>query len=188
MIKALRQLFVISALFSAAALYAQVAPSVNGREGFLWAGGEYSYFQPDYGGVHLSGVGAIVDINLTDKLGAIGEARWLRWGNNGNGETQSDYLAGAKYRVYRIHRLDVDAKVLAGGVWITFPDNIGSGSYFAFAPGVLADYRLSRRFMLRADYEYQILPSAPDIPGQPSNGLEPNGFSIGVEYNIFHTH
>ena len=184
----IKKILIFSLLFSAAVAYAQVAPSVTGREGVLWAGGEYAYFQPDYGGVHLDGIGLIVDVNLINKLGTIGEARWLHWGNNGNGETQSDYLAGAKYRVYRINRLDIDAKLLFGGVFMTFPEKIGSGSYFAFAPGVNADYRLSHHFLLRGSYEYQVLPSAPDIPGQPNDGLEPNGFTVGVEYNILHTH
>jgi hypothetical protein len=186
-IKAFKKVLVFSLLFSAAAVYAQVVTSVSGGEGILWAGGEYSRFQPDYGGVTLSGPAAIVDFNVTPKIGVVGEARWLHWGNRGNGETQSDYLAGGKYRVYRIGRLDLDVKLLAGGVWMKFPGNIGTGSYFAYAPGVFADYRLSRRFLVRGDYEYQFMPSAPNIPGQPDDGLTPNGFSIGVEYNILHT-
>lgn len=187
MIKAFKKIFVFSLLFSAAAVYAQVVSSVSGGEGVLWAGGEYSNFQPDYGAVTLYGPAAIVDFNLTPKIGAVGEARWMHWGNQGNGETQSDYLAGAKYRVYRIGRLDLDVKFLAGGVWMKFPQSIGSGSYFAYAPGAFADYRLSRKFLIRGDYEYQFMPSAPDIPGQPDNGLTPHGFSIGVEYNILRT-
>jgi hypothetical protein len=186
-IKAFKRVLVFSLLFSAAAVYAQVVSSVSGREGILWVGGEYSRFDPDYGGVKLFGPAAIVDFNVTPKVGVLGEARWLHWGNNGTSETQSDYLAGLKYRAYRIGRLDLDVKLLAGGVWIKFPFNIGSGSYFAYAPGVFADYRLSRRFLIRGDYEYQFLPSAPNIPGQPDNGLTPNGFSIGVEYNVLRT-
>ena len=108
MIKAFKKIFVFSLLFSAAAVYAQVVSSVSGGEGVLWAGGEYSRFQPDYGVGSLYGPGVIVDFNVTPKIGAIGEARWMHWGNNGDGETQSDYLAGGKYRVYRIGRLDLD--------------------------------------------------------------------------------
>lgn len=187
MINALKKIFALSFLLIATAVYAQVAPSVTGGESSLWAGGEFSSYQPDYGSTSLDGAGVLVDLDLTTKIGAIGEARWLHWHNTDDGgETQSDYLAGAKYRFYKHGRFSFDAKFLVGGVWITFPGDIGSGSYFAYAPGGFVDYRLSRRFLIRGDYEYQVLPTAPDIPGQPSNGLEPHGFNIGVEYNIFH--
>ena len=186
MINAIKKIFVLSFLFTAAMVYAQVAPSVSGGESALWVGGEYSNFAPDYGSARLDGLGATVDINLRPKIGVIGEARWLHWGNaNDGGETQSDYLAGGKYRFYRIGKLDFNAKFLIGGVWIRFPGDIGTGSYFAYAPGAFVDYRLTHRFRLRGGYEYQLLPSAPNIPPYPSNGLTPNGFTAGVEYSIF---
>jgi hypothetical protein len=163
-----------------------VARSVTGGQSSLWVGGEYSNFRPDYGSERLNGLGATVDLNLTPKLGVVGEARWLHWHNsNDGGETQSDYLAGGKYRLFRIGRFDLNAKFLIGGVWIRFPNDIGTGSYFAYAPGGFVDYRLSRRFRIRGGYEYQVLPTAPDIPPYPSNGLTPNGFTIGVEYGVF---
>jgi Outer membrane protein beta-barrel domain len=184
-INAIRKIFVLSFLFTAVAVYAQVAPSVTGGQSSLWAGGEFSNFDPDYGSARLNGLGAIIDANLTHKLGVVGEARWLRWNNtNDGGELQSDYLVGAKYRLWRFRGFDFDAKFLAGGVWITFPYGVGNGSYFAYAPGANVDYRLSRKFLIRGSYEYQILPSAPNIPGEPNNGLTPNGFTVGVEYQI----
>lgn len=185
-INSIKKLFVLSCLLAAsAAVYAQVAPSVNGGEGSLWVGADYSQFRPDFGTESLAGIGTSFDLNVTPKFGAIGEARWLHWHNSNDGnETQSDYLAGGKYRFYRWNRFDFDAKFLVGGVWIKFPGNVGSGSYFAYAPGVFADYHLNYKWRLRAGYEFQRLPSAPNIPGVPNNGLTPNGFSIGAEYNV----
>ncbi|HEV2465251.1 MAG TPA: outer membrane beta-barrel protein [Acidobacteriaceae bacterium] len=185
MINAIKKLFVLGCLFTAAGVvYAQVAPSVYGGEGSLWAGGEYSVFSPDFGTEHLNGIGASFDLNVTPRFGAVGEARWLHWHNSvDGGETQSDYLAGGKYRFYRWNRFDFDAKFLVGGVWIKFPNGVGTGSYFAYAPGVFADYRLKPRWRIRGSYEYQMLPSAPNIPGSPTNGMTPHGFSVGVEYN-----
>ncbi len=187
---AIKKLFFFSLffsfLFTAAAAYAQVAQAARGGGSSLWAGGEYSNFDPDYGSERLNGLGFNVDLNVTPKIGAIGEARWLHWHNaNDGGETQSDYLVGAKYRFYRFHKLDFNAKFLIGGAWITFPLDIGSGSYFAYAPGAFVDYRLTSKFRIRGGYEFVMLPSAPNIPGQPSDGLTPNGFTIGVEYRIF---
>lgn len=183
--RVIKSLFIFSFLFAATVTYAQVAPSSTGGESTLWVGGEYSNFNPDYGSARISGIGATFDLNLTQKIGAVGEARWLRFGNSADsGETQSDYLIGAKYRVYRWDRFDFDAKFLVGGIWVKFPDNIGTGSYFAYAPGAFVDYRLMPRFRVRAGYEYQIMPSAPNIPGTASNGMTPTGFTIGLEYAV----
>jgi opacity protein-like surface antigen len=184
-IHSIQKFLLVGVLISATAAMAQVVHSVSGGEGAVWAGGEFSSFTTDYGSSNINGPGVIFDINVTPKIGVVGEARWTHWHGNG-GQTHSDYLIGGKYRVYRFRRFDFDAKFLAGGVWIKFPGDIGSGSYFAMAPGGFVDYHLTRNIKLRADYEYQILPSAPNIPGQPNNGLTPSGFSFGVEYLIFH--
>lgn len=178
----------ICALFVTAStiLSAQVAPATKGSNTSLWVGGEFSDFAPDYGSARINGVGANVDFDITPRIGAIGEMRWLRFGNSNDGnETQADYLIGGKYRLFWWGRLDVNAKFLLGGVWITFPDSIGRGSYFAYAPGGFVDYRLTPRFSLRGGYEYQVLPSAPGFIGQPNHGLTPNGFTVGVEYKLF---
>lgn len=185
MTKVIKKLFVFSLLFVATAAYSQVAQSATGGESVLWVGGEFSNFNPDYGPDRLYGLGATFDLNVTPKIGVIGEARWLHWHNSADGgETQSDYLAGGKYRLYKWNKFDFDAKFLVGGVWVRFPYDIGSGSYFALAPGVFADYQLTSRFRVRGGYEFQFLPSAPNIPGQPNNGLTPRGFTIGLEYAV----
>ena len=188
-IKTIRKVFVFGLFLSAASVFAQVASSVTGGEAVLIGGGEVSGFKPDYGNAYLLGLGATFDFNFTPKIGMVGEARWLHFHNSEDGdEKQSDYLVGAKYRVWRYKKLDFDAKFLIGGVWITFPLDIGTGSYFAYAPGGFVDYRFSRRWSARGGYEYQILPSAPNIPGQPSHGLQPHGWTAGIEYTILRTH
>jgi hypothetical protein len=188
-IKTIRKIFVFGLFLSTASVFAQVAPSVTGGEAVLMGGGEVSGFSPDYGTGHLLGLGATFDLDFTPKIGMVGEARWLHFHNNADGgETQSDYLLGGKYRVWRYKKFDFDAKFLVGGVWITFPLDIGTGSYFAYAPGGFVDYRLSKRFRARGGYEWQILPSAPNIPGQSNNGLQPHGWTAGIEYTILTTH
>ena len=44
-------------------------------------------------------------------------------------------------------------------------------------------YRLSPRFLVRADYEYQMWPGYVGVKGQ--HGLTPNGFTVGVSYRLF---
>jgi hypothetical protein len=180
----LKKILILSFLLGSGAAYAQVAPSVRGGNSTLWVGGEFSSFDSDYTTyTRLLGVGALVDYNVTPRFGAEGELRWLHWNGTGN-QTQSDYLGGPKVHLFQYHRFSLNAKVLLGGVWIKYPYQIGTGSYFAFAPGGYVDYRISQRLSVRGDYEYQFIPSAPGFPGFPSNGLNPNGFSVGVTYRI----
>jgi Outer membrane protein beta-barrel domain len=183
---------------------AQVPQSAVGGNSSLWAGGEVSSFNPDYGcsssvpfgcGEQLIGPTAFFDFNVTPKWGAEGEARWLHW-NGVGGEIESNYLAGGRYRALRYHRLTGWVKMLAGGGLITtsyFPV-AGSlkGSYFVMAPGGTLEFPLTERMSLRGDYEYQFWPSFVGPPTysstgslvQHNNGLTPNGFSLGVTYRF----
>jgi|HubBroStandDraft_5_1064220.scaffolds.fasta_scaffold164686_1 hypothetical protein len=180
----LKKIFILNVILGSVVGLAQVAPSARGGNSTLWVGGEVSSFSPDFDPhSRLEGLGAFADFNVTQKLGLEGEARWLHF-NGAQGQTNSDYLAGVKYRLFKFRALSVDGKLLAGGVWIKYPAEIGTGSYFAYAPGVFGDYRLSQRFSARVDYEYQFLPSAPGFPTEPSHGLSPNGFSVGVVYRL----
>jgi hypothetical protein len=184
-VNVVKKILILSLLLSAGTAFSQVAPTVRGGTSSVWVGGEVSSFDSDYDTVNrLLGVGALVDFNVTPKLGVVGEARWLDWRGVG-GQSQQDYLAGVKYRFYQWHRLSFNAKFLLGGVWVTYPNGVGTGSYFAYAPGGFVDYRITRRLAIRGDYEYQFLPSAPGFYGIPNHGLTPNGFSGGVMYRLF---
>lgn len=186
------------------ALIAQSPRSAVGGEASLWAGGEVSAFNPDWGCVNayplgcqneLIGPTAFFDFDVHAKWGVEGEARWLHW-HGGGGEKEANYLGGPRYRFVQYHRLDAWAKVLLGGGWITTPNypQAGSlkGSYFAYAPGATMDYRLTRRISLRGDYEYQIWPSFAGPPTynasgqliQHNGGLTPNGLSVGITYKF----
>jgi hypothetical protein len=185
----LQKLFAVALLFFPLSALAQVAPASRGGGLSLSAGAEYSNFQPDWNPYRLQGIAVFFDADhiLLRNLGVEGEARWLTF-NQPKGETEKNYLLGPRYRAWRYHGLSLYAKFLLGGGWITYPGTLGSGSYFAYAPGGTAEYRLSRRWVVRGDYEYQFWPSAPGIAftyPNPSRGLTPNGFSAGVAYKIF---
>lgn len=65
-------------------------------------GGFFSNFDPDYGYQRLDGIGAFVDYNITPKLGAEAEARFLRF--NQLAQIHEDtYLIGPKFNYHR-HR------------------------------------------------------------------------------------
>jgi hypothetical protein len=197
--------FAIVFLLLPAGLVAQNSQSATGGEAALWGGAEASAFNPDWGCPNsnpfcqydLIGPTALVDFNLHGKYGIEGEARWLHWRGAGNGEIESNYLAGPHYRLARFHRVSAWAKLELGGGWITTPDypQPGSlkGSYFVYAPGGTVDYYVTRRLAIRGDYEWEIWPGFSGPPSynsttgtvnQNNGGLSPNGFSVGVVYKI----
>jgi hypothetical protein len=178
-------------------LFAQSAPAAEGRGLSVWAGGEFSTFNPDYGcasaspfscgNAQLFGIGAYGDANhLVKNLGGEAEARWLHWRGPIAGFHQSTYLFGPRYEALRYRKLSTYVKVLIGDAQITVPGaTIGTGSYLAYAPGATFEYALTHRLSARADYEYQVWPSFKgDFNG--TGGLTPNGFSFGVSYQVLH--
>jgi hypothetical protein len=164
--------------------WAQVHESAVGANRHIWVGAEFSHFNPDYGLQDLDGVGIYADTMVTGKFGAELDARFLVF-NKFQGETEKDFLIGPTYQVYRRNRLTVNAKILAGVDTVNYPSDIGYGSYFAYAPGGDVEYQIDRRFRVRGGYEFDFLPSAPGFPDEPSNGLTPHGFNIGVSYRVF---
>ena len=185
----LKKLLVMTLMLLPVPVFAQVASATRGGGLGLSAGAEYSNFRPDWGPTRLQGIAVFADVDhlFLDKLGIEGEARWLNF-NQPFGETESNYLGGLRYRLLRYHGLSFYGKFLLGAGLITYPHGIGTGSYFAYVPGGTVQYRLSHRWSVRGDYEYQFWPSAPGLVftyPQPSSGLTPSGFSGGVSYRIF---
>jgi hypothetical protein len=196
---------ILALILLPAALLGQSPQSAVGGGASLWAGADAATFNPDFDcsnaapwdcfSSQVRGPGAFVDFNVHPRWGAEGEARWMNWNGHGN-EKISNYLIGGRYRALRYHRLDVWAKVLVGGAWITTPNypEAGSlkGSYFAYVPGAELEYRLTGRLRLHGGYEYEIWPSFDGPPTYSStgavvyhnNGLTPNGFSLGVTYRF----
>jgi hypothetical protein len=197
-------LFLLSLLLPAA-LFAQNPKSALYGDSSLWAGADFATYNPDFDcrsdqpwncfAAQVRGPGAFVDFNVRSRWGAEGEARWLDW--NGHGDQKiSNYLLGGRYRMLRYHRLDIWAKMLFGGGWITTPHypEAGSlkGSYFAYVPGAEVEYSLTRRLRLHGGYEYELWPSFDGPPTYSKtgavtyhdNGLTPNGFSLGFTYRF----
>jgi len=186
---------VLFPLLYAASLPAQSTESATTGPVTLFAGAEISTFNPDWGCVdasaflcwsgHLLGVTALADANHVWRgLGIEGEARWLHWKGPGLGLVESSYLAGPRYPLYRRKRFAFYAKALFGEGRITRSLNLGKGSYFAIAPGGTVEYLLTRKVIVRAEYEYQFWPQFQGLPGEAKNGLTPNGFSFGVSYRL----
>jgi opacity protein-like surface antigen len=168
-------------------VWAQSVPSATRFSHALWVGGEYSNISagfPYASGQRLWGAGAFADYHLTSHIGIEGEARFLRF-NSFYGETEDNYLAGLRYMARDFKRLQPYAQVLAGDGRIQYPFGIGSGDYFAIAPAAGVNYRIARRWSLRAEYEYQFWPDSPNISGEPAHKITPQGFHAGIAFRVF---
>ena len=154
----------------------------------LTVGGSFSYFDAAFSGYHLMGATASFDFSpiMWDHVGAEGEGRWLTLNSN-RGFVEYNYLAGPVYHIsLRGHRsLHPYVKGLIGEGVIEFPYNLAYGRFFAIAPGGGVFFDLTRRCRLRADYEYQIWPNGPGIPGLHNSAMKPNGVSVGFTYRVF---
>jgi hypothetical protein len=127
------------------------------------------------------GVGTFVDVNrVFGRIGIEGEARWLPWGGV-SGISENTYLVGPRFQLIAGRKWSANVKFLAGGG--TFHRPPGWGGWAVFAPGGTVGYRMSRRLMLRGDYEYQMWPGF--VGDNGPRGLTPNGFSVGASYGLF---
>ena len=176
----------LAAALLPACAHAQVVPVAYSSPQSLWVGAEYSNISasfPYQSGQRLQGVGAFVDYNLNRHLGLEFDARFLPFGGF-HDSTESSYLAGPRGFFLQRGRFRPYGKMLVSEGKIHYPFTIGDASYLALAPGAGSEYRLSRRWLLRAEYEYQMWLNSPGFANQPKHQLNPNGIHIGVAFKI----
>jgi hypothetical protein len=180
---------------------AQAVEAARARQLTLTAGGMISGFNPDYadpnydGTNFLFGGGTYIDFHLSHWVQIEAEGRWLRIPIAiGSNENQSNYLIGPRVPIKRFGKFQTYGKVLIGEAKMTFPEgnpgNYTTGSFTALAFGATLDYKLNRRWSIRAiDFEYQdwpkFIPKDPAAPNGPSTSLQPYGISVGVGYRVF---
>jgi opacity protein-like surface antigen len=165
---------------------AQVLPSGYEPNHVLWVGAEYSNFSasfPYQSGQRIEGAGAFASFRLNYRFGLEGDVRFLQFGGF-EGSAESNYLAGPVVHLFQKGRLRLYGKFLAGDARIDYPYAIGDANYFALAPGAGANYQMSRRWLLRFGYEYQIWLNSPGYSNVPNHQLTPNGFAAGVAYRV----
>jgi len=177
--------------FAVVAARGQVVPSATSSRFTLSAGGLGSMFQPDYAGEgiaetspnRLYGAGVYFDARFNRWVSIEGEGRWLRFNeyhppcgltSGCPGIDENTYLIGPRVPIVTFHRLTPYGKFLVGlgtANWLTADTLV-----LAYGGGV--DYRLTRRFTLRAfDFEYEQWRVTPL--------LSPYGGSVGISYKIF---
>jgi len=178
--------------------YAQVAPSAIGSRKSLSVGIMFAAAQPDCcvedasgnsvvgsSGNHLYGIGGFVDYRMSRWLQIEAEGRKLHWNQYNDQNThESNYFFGLREPIHTFGRITPYGKVLAGvggggGNFLT-------GHSFAYAIGGGADYRLSKRWSVRADFEYQHWEVTEYPHGKfTSTAMKPYVGNIGLKYDIF---
>lgn len=187
-------------VFASVTLLAQTLPSGEGGgiTGSARIGAEISTFNPDYGCLHSSpfscwnnqlfGIAPFVDTRemFFSRMSVEGQARFLHWRGPGK-MTQSSYMVGPRVRLFHYHQAALSGKMLFGTGHLSVTNGAGSGTYLAYAPGAVVEYRVMRRLFVRADYEEQMWPGFKGVHTSTTNGtgaLTPNGLSLGVSYAI----
>ena len=160
---------------------AQVTEAGYGSRLKLYAGTEGSMFQPDYAGRRVAeagpqalyGVGGYVDADFTRWIQIEAEGRWLPF-NQYKGNSESTYMIGPRVPIIEYKRFKPYGKFLIG----IGGGNFLSGKVAGIAYGGGLEYRLSKKFTLRAfDFEYQ--------NWYGGTSLKPYGGSAGISYRLF---
>lgn len=156
---------------------AQAAESANAGHAFVNVGGGGSGFYIQYGERKNLGLTAWVDADTIRHFGVEGEARWLEYHQTANVHVET-YLIGARYH-FDVGRMQPYVKALVGSGHFNFPYNYAYGNYLVIAPGGGVDYRLSRRWSARADFEYQYWPQF------TYGAMSSPGATVGLRFRVF---
>jgi len=177
----------LGAALACTAARAQVEPSAYRGSDTLWVGADAAYVNasfPYQSGQHLAGIGVFADFNVNVRLAVEASAHFLDF-SGFESETESSYLAGPRYRFGRHGRFQPYAQGLLGIGKIHYPFSIGDAHYFDIAPGAGVNYQLNSRWLVRAEYEYQLWINSPGYANEPNHQLRPNGILIGIAFRPF---
>lgn len=166
---------------------AQVAPAAYSGFDSFWVGAEYSNINasfPYQSGSRLAGVGVFADVNFGAHLGIEADARFMNFGGF-ESETERTLLAGPRFRFRAGSKLQPFAQGLFGVATIHYPFDIGQANYLAVAPAGGVSYRMSHRWLLRAQYEYQFWLNSPGYVNEPAHALTPSGLQVGFAFRPF---
>jgi hypothetical protein len=180
MLKTLLTIGTLSALlFSCSSTgNAQALPTATAK-GALQVGAGWSYANPDYGDKKIQGITAYADLDFVQHVGAELEYHYISLVTPSD-LGQNSFFIGPRFILPR-PRYSLYAKLIVGIGTIAIQeveDNPqgGAGSYNAYGAGGGIDYRLSKHFIARGDFEYQ--------HWSYRNGLTPLVGTIGVAYRF----
>jgi len=178
-------------------LSAQTTPHATTSSTF-YVGAQPTTINPDWGCAtsspfgcwnrQLFGVEAYAGLNqVWNRFGLEADARFLNWRgvNLPSGQLkENSFLAGPTVHLYTRRKLTAGANFLIGIGSITLPKGFGpgQGNYLIYSPSFHVEQRITERINVRYEYEYQLWPGFSGAKG--NNGLNPNGFGVGITYKI----
>ncbi len=157
--------------------WGQAAESADAGRALISVGVAASGYTLGYGDRKIIGLAGWVDADTIRRLGVEGEIRRLEYHQRANVHAET-YLAGFRYHL-NYGRMQPYIKVLGGDGHFNFPYNFATGNYLVIAGGGGLDYRLSRRWTARGDFEYQ------EWPQFTFGAMNSIGASVGIRYRIF---
>lgn len=170
---------------------AQTVPAAHqGVAGRLEVGAGFSGFNTDAEAHPFEyGIAAFADVKVWRSLGIEAEGRTIQFNETTN-IRQDTAMGGFRYLLPWRRVVSPYAKALAGIGSADFPLGTYRGlprehdTFSAVEIGGGAEYRLSPKFSLRGEFDYQIWRDY----GRGSKGglglLNPGGFTVGVAYHI----
>jgi opacity protein-like surface antigen len=179
MLKTFVKIGSFACLLSFAAIgHTQALPTATGHGG-LQVGGGWTYGMPDYGQKNIQGVTAYADFDFLTHVGVEAEYHYISL-ITPTDLGENSFLVGPRFVLPR-GRYSLYAKGLIGIGDINIQeveDNPqgGAGTYLAYGVGGGIDYRVWKRVVARADFEYQHWSYA--------TGLTPTAVTIGAAYRF----
>jgi opacity protein-like surface antigen len=133
-------------------LRAQATPAAS-RAADLQIGGGYTTASATYVPNALHGFAAYADLDFNLHLGVEAELHQA-FNTAGGSFSEKTYEIGAR-GFTTIGPFVPYGKAMIGHGTLAFPNNGATPGYTLFAAGAGLDYKLAKRFHLRADYEFQ---------------------------------
>lgn len=155
----------------------QSAESADLSRPALWVGASASGYYLQYGVRKMAGVSAFVDADSAHHIGVEGEGHWLEFHQTANVHAES-YLIGPRFHV-DLGKFQPYAKAMVGFADFNFPYNFAHGNYLVVGAGGGVDYRLTPRWSVRGEVEYQ------DWPRFTFGAMTSVGVNAGIRYRVF---
>jgi hypothetical protein len=166
----------LSALLGLATpLFSQAIPTAS-RVADAQVGIGYAMGRPDYVHRTFPGISAYADVDFHTHLGAEAEFHSI-FDRNGSQMAERTYELGARYR-RTYGSLVPYAKGMFGLGQFKYPTGLTTLSYWMFGGAAGVDLKLTRRFNVRGEYEYQ------DWVSFPNSGFHPQIVTIAVAYHF----
>ena len=162
-------------IFMAGPLFSQAIPTAS-TSGGLFVGGGYIRANPDYSPATFQGLSLFATADLLENFGVEATFHHI-WGPAPDSITETTYEIGLRTRTH-VGPVVPFLEILTGLGSFTYQRSLQNGTYGMFAGGGGLEYPITRRFLLRGEYEYQRWNNF------TPRGLQPNLATVSIGYRL----